>query len=83
MTARPDDAAREAAKLRDYKPCEALAMRLGIPLGPVRDEWDECSAIREFEGGYPRAEAERLAMVDVTRYFEAQVAARRARPAAR
>jgi hypothetical protein len=35
-----------------------------------RDDWqahfDERAAIREFEGGFPREEAERLAIQDVT-----------------
>jgi hypothetical protein len=51
-------------------------MRLGIPLEPVREEWDKRSAILEYDAGIPRADAERSAMVLVTRYFEAQAARR-------
>lgn len=32
---------------------------------PLYDLWAERAAIREFDGGYPRPEAERLAYVEV------------------
>jgi len=51
-------------------------MRLGIPLGPVREEYEERAAIREFCGGQERRDAERDAMVDVERYFDARAARR-------
>lgn len=46
-------------------------MRLGIPLNPVREEYEERAAIREYVGGQDRHDAERDAMVDVERYFTA------------
>jgi hypothetical protein len=34
--------------------------------GELRDEWEEAAAIREFDGGLPREQAEALALADVT-----------------
>jgi len=45
--------------------CVELARRLGIDPDAVIEQWGERAAIREFEGGQPRADAERDALADV------------------
>jgi hypothetical protein len=49
-----------------------LSASLNQPLETVREMWSERAAIREYDGGYPRAEAERLATEDVLRLLEKQ-----------
>jgi hypothetical protein len=45
--------------------CIELARTLGIPEDVVVEQWAERAAIREFEGGQSRADAERDALDDV------------------
>jgi hypothetical protein len=42
-----------------------LANKLGRPIEDVREQWSERAAIREYEGGMPRARAEEAAFDDV------------------
>jgi hypothetical protein len=42
----------------------AVAKKHGVDLGLLLEEWAERAAIREYLGEIPRAEAERLAVVD-------------------
>lgn len=43
----------------------ALALELRLDPYALLAEWGERAAMREYEGGYSRAEAERLALADV------------------
>jgi hypothetical protein len=45
--------------------CLELARTLGIDPELLVEQWAERAAIREFEGGQPRADAERDALDDV------------------
>lgn len=45
--------------------CIALAERLGVPAEPVLELWAERAAIREYDGGQSRADAEAGAVEDV------------------
>jgi hypothetical protein len=45
--------------------CLELARTLGLDGDLLVEEWSERAAIREFEGGQPRADAERDALDDV------------------
>ena len=45
--------------------CIELARTLGIPEDVVVEQWAERAAIREFEGGQARADAERDALDDI------------------
>jgi hypothetical protein len=48
-----------------HRRCRELADELELDVGDVLDEWDERAAVREYLGGTTRAEANRLALVDV------------------
>jgi hypothetical protein len=45
--------------------CLALAERLGLPAETVLEQWAERAAIREYEGGQSRTDAEAGAVEDV------------------
>ena len=45
--------------------CVELAERLGLPAETVLELWAERAAIREYEGGQSRADAEAAAVDDV------------------
>ncbi len=45
--------------------CGQLARALGVDANALVEEWAERAAIREFEGGQARADAERDALEDV------------------
>ncbi len=45
--------------------CIELARTLGVDAEALVEEWTERAAIREFEGGQSRADAERDALDDV------------------
>jgi hypothetical protein len=45
----------------------ALASATGRDLADLEELWSERAAIREYDGGMPRAEAEHEAMRDVVR----------------
>lgn len=45
--------------------CIELARTLGVDPDALVEQWAERAAIREFEGGQPRADAERDALEDV------------------
>jgi len=45
--------------------CIELARTLGIDAEALVEQWAERAAIREFEGGQSRADAERAALDDV------------------
>lgn len=47
-----------------YGRLAGLAKRHGMKLDLLLEEWTERAAIREYLGEIPRAEAERLAVVD-------------------
>ena len=47
-----------------YGRLAGLAKRHGVDLSRLLEEWAERAAIREYLGEIPRAEAERLAVVD-------------------
>lgn len=47
-----------------YGRLAGLAKRHGVNLDLLLEEWAERAAIREYLGEIPRAEAERLAVVD-------------------
>lgn len=47
-----------------YGRLAGLAKRHGVDLARLLEEWAERAAIREYLGEIPRAEAERLAVVD-------------------
>ncbi len=49
-----------------------IAAAAGLPKDVVIDEWKERSAIRQYLGGYPRAQAEKLALGDTERYYVPQ-----------
>jgi nitroreductase len=49
----------------------ALADELGHSLDDVRDLWNERAAVREFDGGLSRAEAEHAAYDDVAQLLRA------------
>jgi len=46
--------------------CRELARTLGVDAEALVEQWAERAAIREFEGGQARAEAERDALDDVS-----------------
>lgn len=46
--------------------CIELARTLGIDADVIVEQWAERAAIREFEGGQSRADAERDALDDVS-----------------
>ena len=46
--------------------CRVLARTLGVDADALVEEWAERAAIREFEGGQARADAERDALDDVS-----------------
>lgn len=45
--------------------CVELARTLGVDADALVEQWAERAAIREFEGGQSRADAEREALEDV------------------
>ncbi len=45
----------------------ALARELGCAVDPLLDAWNERAAIREYDGGQPRAAAEHDALEDLRR----------------
>lgn len=45
--------------------CEALARDLGVDAAELVELWNERAAIREYDGGQPRDEAEAAALDDV------------------
>ena len=45
--------------------CVELARTLGVDANELVEQWTERAAIREFEGGQSRADAERDALEDV------------------
>lgn len=49
-----------------------LAERIGRDVVELLDVWDERAALREYEGEIVRAEAERLAVLDVIDLFDPQ-----------
>jgi hypothetical protein len=51
---------------------DMIAAAAGLPKDVVIDEWKERAAIREYLGGFPRGQAERLALDDAERYFVPQ-----------
>ncbi len=48
---------------------EALAMRLGRDVDDLTELWTERAAIREYEGGASRKDAEAGALLDVGGFF--------------
>lgn len=40
-----------------------------IPVEDITEFYEERAGVREFDGGYPRAEAERLAFQDTIKYY--------------
>jgi hypothetical protein len=50
--------------------CIALAERLGLAVDDVLEWWAERAAVREFEGGQPRAAAELAAFDDARLHFD-------------
>jgi hypothetical protein len=62
--ARPDEPVLDAFDM--------IAAAAGLPKDVVIDEWKERAAIREYLGGFPRAQAEKLALSDAERYFVPQ-----------
>jgi hypothetical protein len=50
-----------------------IARMSGRTLSEVTEDWNERASIREYLGGYPRAEAERLAIQDVEEQAKAKV----------
>jgi hypothetical protein len=65
--------------------CLELAQRTGRDPDAVVEDWLERAAIREFEGGQPRADAERDALIDLRapRSSISRIARGRAAPPAR
>lgn len=49
--------------------CSALAKKSSVPMATLLEEHGERSAIREYVGGMPRADAEVHAMMDVETMF--------------
>jgi hypothetical protein len=45
--------------------CIELARTLGVDVDTFVEQWQERAAIREFEGGLSRADAERAALEDL------------------
>lgn len=56
-----------------YVAARDLAGRFGLDPSEVLDDLAERSAIREYEGGMSRLEAERLALADLEARYTAQV----------
>lgn len=51
--------------------CEEIARSAGLPVDDVLELWNERAAIREYEGGQSRADAEHAALDDVRATFAA------------
>lgn len=45
--------------------CEEIARSAGVPVDDVLELWNERAAIREYEGGQSRTDAEAAALDDV------------------
>ncbi|MBA3394692.1 MAG: hypothetical protein H0T89_18745 [Deltaproteobacteria bacterium] len=60
--------------------CLELARCLGVDGDAVLELWNERAAIRELDGGQPRADAERDAVEDVRTTYESLASARRLGP---
>ena len=50
--------------------CVELAERVGVDPDELAEWWSERAAVREYEGGQSRAEAEQSAFEDVERVLE-------------
>lgn len=72
------DRARRAMSPRDptgewHEACAEIARAAHVDAGDVLDDWSHRAAIREYEAGVTRADAERLAVDDVREQYLRQL----------